>query len=84
MNERVKSMINKIGAILTNIFGVGDISLMRILSAFTVVDVLIVWNITCFRTGKFEDFPWGTVAVFSTAFLCKAIQRFAENTPEKK
>ncbi|MEN6375341.1 MAG: hypothetical protein ABFD75_11265 [Smithella sp.] len=74
----------KIGSVLARIFGVGDISLMRILSALVVANVMIVWTIMSFKAGKIEDVPWGTVAVFSTAFLCKAVQRFAENDSAKK
>jgi hypothetical protein len=79
----MKELIKKIGSILTRIFGVGDISLTRILSAVVVTDIMSVWTFNCIKSGTISDIPWGTVAIFSTAFTCKVIQRFAENNKKE-
>lgn len=50
-------------------------SIMRVLSAFIVFDIMISWNIMCLKKGEFLVIPWDTGAVLAAALLGKALQK---------
>lgn len=71
-------LAKKIGQILTSVFSVGGISLMRILTAFVVVDIIVVWDIDCIKSLHVQDIPPGVVGIFIAAIGGKAWQAFAD------
>jgi len=78
MKQEIKGFANKL-------FGVGHVSMMRVLTFFVVVDIMVVWTISCIKSGfTIQDFPVGVVGIFLSVVTGKAVQRFAENGGEKK
>lgn len=78
MKEKTKN-------ILASLFGNGRISMMRVLAFFVVVDVMVVWTISCIKHAfDMQDVPYGVGGIVLAAFLGKAGQRFAENGGEKQ
>jgi len=59
-----------------------SVSLMRVLTAFVALDVMVTWTVACIYTWKIQDIPWGVVSIFTAMVVGKAAQRFAE--PRKK
>jgi hypothetical protein len=80
--------------IISKLFGVGRISMMRVLTFLVVVDIMAVWTATCIKDMivdttdmSLNDFPWGVVSVIGLMVTGKAVQRFAEkdsSTTEKE
>ena len=71
--------------VLSSLFGVGGISMMRFLTFFVVVDIMLVWTISCAKAGfAMQDFPTGVAGVFLAVVMGKVGQRFAENGGEHK
>lgn len=60
-----------------------SVSLMRILVTFVVVDIMIVWNISCVKAMNLNDIPWGVVSVLGMVITGKAVQRFGEKQISK-
>lgn len=50
-------------------------SLMRVLSAFVVFDVMISWNVMCIIKNDFLSIPFDTGAILTAALLGKALQK---------
>jgi hypothetical protein len=73
-------MSPEIKNLLKNIFSSGGVSLMRILTAIVVLDIMSVWTIDCIKSWKIQDIPTGVVGVFIAMVGSKALQVFAENT----
>lgn len=83
--ERLISVKEKTVETMSKLFGVGRISMMRVLTFFVVVDIVGVWTISCIRHGfDIQDIPTGVLGVFTAIVLGKMGQRFAENGGEKK
>jgi len=55
-----------------------SVSLMRILTAFVVLDIMMTWTATCIKDMDLNDIPWGVVAVLTAMITGKAVQRFGE------
>lgn len=69
--------------VLSSLFGTGGISMMRVLTFFVVVDIVVMWNITIIKNGfSMQDIPTGVLGVFTAMVLGKMGQRFAENKKE--
>lgn len=62
----------------------GNISLMRALSAFVIVTVILVWGYLSISNSTVEDVPGGLSTCIVAAFGGKAIQKFAEKEKKKK
>jgi hypothetical protein len=78
-------MKDKTKKFLSNLFGSGEISMMRVLTFFVVVDIMGVWTISCVRHGfDMQEVPYGVAGIFTAVILGKAGQRFAENEKNKK
>jgi len=71
--------MNLINTFLRDTFRHGGISLMRVLTAVVVLDIMGVWTIDCIKSWKMQDIPSGVVGVFIAIIGGKAVQRFAEN-----
>lgn len=56
----------------------GSVSMMRVVSFVTVVDILSVWSYTCIVTKKVEDVPTNVLAIFITVISGKVLQKFKE------
>jgi len=83
--EKLERMKEKAKETAKSLFGVGRISMMRVITFFVVIDVVGVWTISCIRHGfDMQDIPTGVLGVFTTVVLGKMGQRFAENGGEKK
>ena len=71
--------------VVCKLFGVGQISMMRFLTFFVVIDIMVMWNISIIKNDwDIQDFPTGVIAIFTAMVLGKVGQRFAENGGEKK
>jgi len=71
--------------ILLSLFGVGGISMMRFLTFFVIVDIMLVWTISCVKAGfVIQDIPTGVAGIFLAIIAGKLGQRFAENDGEQK
>lgn len=55
-----------------------EVSLVRVLTLFVVLDVIFVWNINCIKTATMQDIPWGAVSIVAIMITGKAAQRFSE------
>lgn len=83
--EKLTKMKESAFSVLSRLFGAGNISMMRVLTFFVVVDIVGVWTISCVKNGwVIQDIPTGVLGVFTSIVLAKAGQRFAENGGEKK
>ena len=60
------------------IFSSGGLSLMRILTAVVVLDIMTVWTIDCIKNMEIQDMPSGVVGIFVAMVGSKALQVFAE------
>lgn len=56
----------------------GDVSIMRIVTIFIVLNEMIVWTITCFHKGEMVDMLAGNVSVLGLAIFGKGLQSFGE------
>ena len=56
----------------------GDVSWMRVMSTFVVLDIIITWNITCLARLDFEDIPLNAAGLIGGVILTKAVQTFGE------
>jgi len=56
----------------------GDVSWMRVMSTFVVLDVILVWNITCLAKLKLEDIPLNAAGLVGGVLIAKAAQTFGE------
>jgi hypothetical protein len=63
-----------------------SVSWTRWMGTIIILDVLISWNIACFRSVRIEDVPWGAVTLIITAFTGKVGQAVADriNADPKK
>ena len=67
--------------VLLSIFGNGNISMMRVLTFFVVINIMVMWDIECVRQGAFVDMGWNNATVLLGCLGIKAFQRFAEGNP---
>lgn len=58
-------------------------SLMRFLTLFVVADVMIVWNILCYKKGEFIPFSWENISLLAVMITGKVAQKFTEKAPEE-
>jgi hypothetical protein len=73
-------MLEKIKGGIKQLFGEeGSVSMMRMVSFVTVVDILSVWSYTCIATKKVEDVPTNVLAIFVTVISGKVLQKFKES-----
>ena len=72
MFEKIKETIKKLFS------EEGSVSMMRVVSFVTVVDILSVWSYTCIVTKKVEDVPTNVLAIFVTVISGKVLQKFKE------
>lgn len=56
----------------------GDVSIMRIMAVFIVLNEMTVWTYTCVTKGEMVDMLAGNVAVIGLAILGKGLQSFGE------
>lgn len=56
----------------------GDVSWMRVMSTFVILDVIIQWNITCLAKMKFEDIPINAAGLVGGILVAKVAQTFGE------
>ena len=83
--EKLDRMKEKVKETAKSLFGVGRISMMRVITFFVVIDIMGVWTISCFRHGfDIQEIPAGVAGIFAAVVVGKMGQRFAENGGEKK
>lgn len=58
-----------------------DISMMRVMMFFVIVDIMLVWTITCIKSGSFLEMSPDTVAIIGTMVAGKVAQKFGEKKP---
>lgn len=50
-------------------------SIMRVLSAFVVLDIMLMWNYMCIQKNEFLAIPWDTAVVITAVLAAKALQK---------
>jgi hypothetical protein len=70
---------------IMSLFGVGGFSMMRFLTFFVVIDIMVMWTISIIKNDfDMQDIPLGVAGIFTAMVASKMGQRFAENGGEKK
>lgn len=83
--EQLINTKEKIKDVSKKLFGVGRISMMRVITFFVVIDIMGVWTISCARHGfDIQEIPVGVAGIFTAVVIGKMGQRFAENGGEKE
>lgn len=50
-------------------------SIMRILAAFVIIDIMGMWSYMCVAKNEFLAIPWDTAVVITAVLLGKALQK---------
>lgn len=56
----------------------GSVSMMRVMTAYVILNVMITWTVCCIKSGTFIPIDLGTGALITGVVLGKAVQSFAE------
>jgi len=57
----------------------GSVSMMRVMTAYVIINVLGTWTICCIKKGDFIPIDYSTGALIVGVIIGKAVQSFAEN-----
>ena len=74
----------EIKTLLASIFGDGGISLTRVLCAFVILDIMIVWSIDCLIHFKMQDIGAGVASMGLGALGVKGWQAVSGKPDCKK
>jgi hypothetical protein len=55
-----------------------EVSMLRVLSVITILDILSMWTYACIKSSKIEDFPTNVVLIFVTVIGGKVLQKIQE------
>jgi len=59
-----------------------DVSVMRILTIFVVLDIILVWDYQCIKTASFVDMGVNNAGLLVGVLCAKALQSFGEKKEE--
>ena len=81
MKQLINSLIQYIVSMHSNNT---DVSWMRWMGTFIILDIMIMWTVSCVETSfTMEDFPTGVIAVLVTVFTGKVGQAISDNFKKK-
>lgn len=61
----------------------GNLSTMRVLTAFIIVVVLLNWTYANIKTGNMAGFSWEEISLIIGPLFAKAYQKEKETAPEE-